>query len=223
MRVSRAAAGEEKLFIISDLDPRYRQAALDLYFTEVDGAFVRRYQAEAPHLEQSYRKFEQVAEAMILQTAGEQSVPWEQALEQLLTHVGSAPLDWFVCGSTALAVRGIPVHPRDIDLAMSSAAARQFGDLLADDLIQPIEDASGWICEVFGRAFTSARIEWVGGVFPAIDQPEPSDFGPIAAAQLETIAWRGHTLHIPPLKLQLDVTLRRGLSERADLIRQAMR
>ena len=63
-----------------------------------------------------------------------------------------------------------------------------------------------------------ARVEWVGGVGPAADQPDPTDFGPTAAAQLDPVHWRDHKLRLPPLPLQRAVSLRRGLHERVKLI-----
>ncbi len=63
-----------------------------------------------------------------------------------------------------------------------------------------------------------ARVEWVGGVGPAADEPLPTDFGPAAAARLETVRWRDWSVRVPPLDLQRAVSLRRGLHDRVALI-----
>ena len=47
-------------------------------------------------------------------------------------------------------------------------------------------------------------------------------FGPMAARRLETAEWRGYALRVPPLDLQLAVTERRGLAERAAGIRAVL-
>jgi hypothetical protein len=55
-------------------------------------------------------------------------------------------------------------------------------------------------------------------VTPAADEPEVTDFGPAAAAALETIRWRDWKIQVPPLDLQRAVSVRRGLHDRASLI-----
>ncbi|MBN1967560.1 MAG: hypothetical protein JW910_23090, partial [Anaerolineae bacterium] len=75
-----------------------------------------------------------------------------------------------------------------------------------------------WFC----RAWLGARVEWVGEVAAWVDEPEPCDYGPVALARAEVVAWRGHAIHVPPLDLQLAVCARRGLDERVVIIRQWM-
>ena len=49
-----------------------------------------------------------------------------------------------------------------------------------------------------------------------------SDFGPTATGRLDTVTWRGHTLRVPPLDLQLQVSERRGMAARVEEIERAM-
>ncbi|HEX8959125.1 MAG TPA: hypothetical protein VF770_04835, partial [Solirubrobacterales bacterium] len=100
--------------------------------------------------------------------------------------------------------------------------AYRLGDLLLDALMEPVQPTRGWIGECFGRAFLHAAVEWVGGVDPSVDAQGPNDFGPAAAARLETILWRGYPLRVPPLDLLLAVNERRGRADRAAVIRSWM-
>src|SRR5205823_13602883 len=113
-------------------------------------------------------------------------------------------------GSAARAVRGARVEPRDLDLISDAGGAERLADALADVLVEPVVDG-GWLGERWLRAFAGARIECVGGVHPDADAGRPSDYGPVAAAGLETVEWRGNLLRVPPLELQLQVSERRGL------------
>jgi hypothetical protein len=61
-----------------------------------------------------------------------------------------------------------------------------------------------------------------GGVDETADKPEVSDFGPVAESRLERVDWHGHSIRVPPLDLQLRVSERRGLMDRAALIRRAI-
>jgi hypothetical protein len=79
-------------------------------------------------------------------------------------------------------------------------------------------DGSGTISDYWGRAFLTARLEWIGTPRALVDSPAPSDFGPIAASRLETVTWEGFELRVPPLELQRAVSQRRGLTSRVALI-----
>lgn len=67
-----------------------------------------------------------------------------------------------------------------------------------------------------------ARVEWIGAPIPECDQHGITEFGPSAESRLEMIRWHGYEVLVPPLDIQLQVSKRRGMGERAALIRQAM-
>jgi len=220
MRTLCQTVGAQTSFIIADLDPAYHQAARDLVYSPIPEGFAKVYPADTPGLDQIYRNFARWAEPMILQAAQVVPVPWEQALHSFLELIAGEPLDWWLGGSAALAVRGLPITPRDFDLIVDGASAQRLGALFAEHLIEPVLPVHGWVCNWWGRAFLQARFEWVGAVNARADQPEISDFGPAAAHQLETILWHGRAIRVPPLALQLQVSIRRGLHERAAQIQQ---
>jgi hypothetical protein len=128
-------------------------------------------------------------------------------------------VDWWLCGSAALAVRGIEIIPRDIDVITDEVGAYRLGKILQDYLIEPLMDTQGWICKAFGKAFLDATIDIAGGIEESVDIPEPSDFGPEAEKNLEKINWHGYELRVPPLKLQLRQSEKRGLTNRKEKIR----
>jgi hypothetical protein len=215
---------EKTYFIIADVDVAYHDTLRNLDFIQVEDGFAKAFPAESPHMQAIYQNFASHAEELILQAAGVHPVPWEQALLAFIARVKYRPdINWWLAGSTALAVRGLEVLPHDIDLILDDAGAHKVGELLLDCLIEPVQDSRGWISNWFGRAFLHARIEWVGGVDAKVDTPEVTDFGPTAASRLETINWRGHEILVPPLDLQLRVSERRGLIKRVEIIQRAMK
>jgi hypothetical protein len=177
------------------------------------------YHADTPGLEVCWRNFSSCAELMLRQAAGLEPVPWRKALHELCRRTSGLECDWWLTGSAALAVRGAPIEPGDLDLVCSAAAAVHLGQVFAEAMIEPVVLAdSSWISDYWGRAFLSARIEWIGGPKPEVDSPSPCDFGPVAAARLERVGWEGWQLRVPPLDLQRAVSLRRGLTDRVSLI-----
>jgi len=212
--------GDRAQFLVRTDEPAYRRVLAELMFSEEDGAFVRSFRADAPGLHQSYVRFKLTIEEMLAQTAGRRLPPWDEALDAVASRLRVARCDWFLAGSAALAVRGVDIVPRDIDLVVvdASRALRALGDLQVEPV--SLNRPGAWIARGFGRCFLHARIEWIAGVDPAIDvYSSPNEFGPKAAAELETVRWNDQELALTPLDVQLAVTERRGLAARAQAIR----
>jgi hypothetical protein len=208
------------VFTIIDLPEELEPAARKLAFSAepaFSAAWSRRFPADSPHLEPAWENFQRLIGPALRQAAGLDPVPWEAALAEVCRRLNGAGVDWWLGGSGALAARGIAVSPGDLDLIVSDADSHRVGDLLLDGLIEPVARVD-WFSRWFGRAMLGARVEWAGGVGPAADQPEITDFGPAAAARLEVVRWRGHQIRVPPLELQRLVSARRGLAERVRLI-----
>jgi hypothetical protein len=181
------------------------------------GEWRRAYPAGTPRLDRCWENFRACAPAMLRQAARLDPVRWREALRELCDRTGG--LGWWLTGSAALAVRGVPLEPGDLDLVCTPGEAIRLGEVFADALVEPVAEAgAGWISDLWGRAFWAARIEWIGGPKPAADQPLPSDFGPAAAASLQTIRWEDWAIRVPPLRLQRAVSRRRGLLDRVALI-----
>jgi hypothetical protein len=177
------------------------------------------YPASTPRLDQCWRNFSAHAQLMVRQAAGLEPVPWRDALRELCRRTAEAGVTWWLTGSTAIAVRGAPLAPGDLDLVCSAEDAIRLGDVFADELVEPVlPSATDWISDYWGRAFCGARIEWIGGPRSSADTPLPADFGPVAATRLEAVTWEGWTIRVPPLDLQRAVSLRRGLTGRVALI-----
>jgi hypothetical protein len=212
--------GDRAQFRVQTADPAYRRALAELMFTDDGDAFVRTYPADARRLHESYLRFKLSLEDLLAQTAGRRLPPWEEALDAVATRLQVVRVPWFLTGSAALAVRGVDVVPRDLDLVVADSSGA--GLALADVQIEPVTEnrPGSWIARWFGRAFLHARVEWVADVDPAIDvYSSPNELGPRAAARLETVRWLDHELSLVPLDVQLAVTERRGLAARAETIR----
>ncbi len=222
MRISEKTADGKTSFLVSSLDPSYHGAAKDLGFVETDEGFARVFEASTLHLDQIFARFVSFAEDMILQAAGARSVPWDKALLTFLEQTSGENVDWWLTGSAALAIRGIDCVPPDIDIITDGDGAKQLGRAMSEWLVEPVQESHGWIARWFGRAFTQARIEWVGDVEKWVDDRGPSDFGPAARTRLQTARWRGYTIRVPPLEMQLEACERRGLKDRALKIREAL-
>jgi hypothetical protein len=210
-------------FVLSDLTPAEQAACRDLAYEERGRDFRKIFAATTNGVEEIYARFATVAPRMLGQTTGAEAVPWDFALHALAERLTEFDVDWWLCGSAALAVRGADVTPRDIDVVTDTAGAGILASALCPDLIEPPTESDAWIARWFGRAFLGARVEWVGDVAPTVDAPHVTDFGPAAAASLEAIMWEGLQLRVPPLYLQLYSATRRGLEDRVAAIAELFR
>jgi hypothetical protein len=206
----------DRLVVACD-EPLFRDALCDLFFQEESGGYVKRF-PRGSVTEAILARLEHVLLPMIRQTARLEPAPWEAALHETARRLDRAGVDWWLAGSGALAVRGLAVQPRDLDLVVSDEDAARTASAFEDALTEPAVEVKGWFCRWFGRAWLGARIEWVGGVTDVADRPEPSDFGLVAAVALSEVAWQGLAVRVPPIELQRDVSKRRGLTKRVRLI-----
>lgn len=222
MIVRRWTRADRVWFGLSELAPTVTGAVERLGYRGFGDWWGREYPAESAHLEPAWRTFRTHAERMVRQAAGQEPVPWRDALRMLCARTADSGVRWWLVGSAALAVRGVEVRPGDVDVVCSAADAHRLGDLLADDLIEPVaapvNEAGDWIGEWWGRAFVGARVEWVGGVYPAMDQPQVTDFGAVALARSEPVAWEDWRVWVPPVAMQRAVSVRRGLRTRVAAI-----
>jgi hypothetical protein len=177
------------------------------------------YPVGTPHLDRCWENFSECAAAMLRQAARLDPVPWREALCEVCERTADIGLDWWLTGSAALAVRGAPIEPGDLDLVCTAKEAVRLGEIFADALIEPVTECDAdWISAYWGRAFRAARIEWIGDPRAAADRPLPSDFGPVAASRLQTVRWERWLIRVPPLDLQRAVSERRGLTQRVAII-----
>jgi hypothetical protein len=87
--------------------------------------------------------------------------------------------------------------------------------------LRRLQDRAVWVADAGGRAFHGAIIEWLSGAHPAGSSP-PHEQEPAAGEHLELVTWRGRSIPVPRLEVQLAVAAARGLDERCTLIRHAM-
>lgn len=209
-------------FEIIDVADKYHDPLRDLVYTDFDGGFAKAFPEDTPNIDGIYRNFEQHAEEMLLQTAGERPVPWDKALLTFFDLIQHHDFNWWLCGSAALAVRGLAVQPRDIDLVVMGDGAPRLADVMRDYLVEPLVYSQDWISDWFARTFLHCRLEWIGTPYESVDAAGPTDFGPLAASRLETINWQGHLIKVPPLVMQLETCKRRGLKQRVQIIEAAL-
>jgi hypothetical protein len=217
MEVERVRSPEADRLLVRCDDRMFGEALVDLAFGREDDGFAKRFPPGSV-TDSILARFEGALVPLLRQTARLDAAPWREALREAARRLDASGVDWWLTGSAALAVRGLQLEPRDLDLVVAEPDVTRTAEAFATWLIEPVVETEGWIARWFGRAWLGARVEWIAGVSKAADQPHPSDFGPAAASALTRIEWEGLDVRIPPLALQRDVAVRRGLADRVALI-----
>jgi len=182
------------------------------------GPFTRRLD-DAPGVEAIFERFTRHIETMIRHSARLEPAGWETGLAELADRAEGSGLRWWLYGSGALAARGLPIEPGDLDVHVNDAALA--GQLMADLLVEPVTRMRGWVADAGGRAYAGILIEWLADAHPTGTEP-PHEQEEAAAGHIELLPWRGRQIPVPSLNVQLAAAERRGLADRAALIRQAM-
>ena len=209
-------------FVIRTDEPDYLAELTQLGYGALgdeDDAFLRRFPL-SDDAGAIFENFTRCVEALLDHASGRTPTPWEDALELVCDRADRAGIEWFLVGSASVAARGIDVMPRDVDFVVADQdrALAAFGDLLINPpLFHPDKTfVSSWS----GRAFADARLEWISFVHPRLDSwMWPNEVGQHAASHLETIRWRQRSIRVSPLDLHLEITERRGRTDRAAAIR----
>jgi hypothetical protein len=216
-RLHRSAG--EIAFVVRTDDPAYQDVLADLRYTRSGDEFTRSFSTDAPDVARIFDNFQSRIEEVLAQAARRRPVPWESALRRLATRLDAAGADWALVGSAALAVRGIPVSPRDLDIV--AAEHEPVAAALSNVLIEPpVADAErGWIAAWFGRAFLDVRIEWVADVYPEFEEWHDLVRNGLHDRRCESVAWDGLSLRVPLLERQLATAESRGHADHAAAIR----
>lgn len=223
LQTSVEERGGHARFIVATEDPLAQDRLVHMGYLAIGNErFATRWFPPSANVRRYYDRFAASIEQMVLHSARLVPVPWEEALREVLHRVENTDLQWWIYGSAALALRGLPIEPGDIDIHVSDAA--QTGRIFDDLLVTPVERMNGWVAMYTGRAFCHATIEWLSEPHAKHDtRSAPHEQGPFVADHIETVQWREHVVRVPPLSAQLRVCERRGLTARADLIRSVMR
>jgi hypothetical protein len=123
------------------------RALAALGFAAAAGAFKRTF-SDSDDVPRTFANFAAHVDEMIAIKLRERPAPWERALELAVKRL-TGEVDWWLSGSAALAVRGIDVDPRDVDLVVDDAqrAAALFGDIVVEPLLRSEE----WVANGSGE------------------------------------------------------------------------
>jgi hypothetical protein len=220
MKISFEERGSEVVFRLDDVEEKYSRVLNDCYYQPTGKSYFKTFPKDSKDLSIIRHNFSLYAGRMFGQAGHFLPVPWEKALSEFIERLNESEINWWLVGSCAACIRGIPINPHDVDIMVDSKDVAKIHHRFLDCVVEPIIDTRGWVTKDFGVIFLNARIDIASDPQPAADIPAPSDFGPYAKQHLETVTWNGFKIRVPPLYLYLNTNQQRGRFDRVNLIEE---
>jgi hypothetical protein len=149
-------------------------------------------------------------------------VDFEDTLEKVIRRHAAEGIRWWLTGSAALYIRGLKVHPHDIDVMTYLSEKDKILDAFMEIAVEPFHYPEGWVVKGFGVADSGYRVDYAFEPQDWVDARERLDFGPYAEQHLETVTWKGLSVLVPPLALHLPSNIARNRQRIVDQIRGKM-
>jgi hypothetical protein len=219
MKITFEEAKDTIVFRVSDFEQKYENVLKMCFYAQEGDSYTKRFLKDTRYLEKIMEYYSDHAQEMFDQLGYFVPIPWEKALYEFAKELENENINWWLTGSCAVCIRGIPLQPHDVDIMVDSCDVEKISDIFSDYLIEPIVDTNGWVTKDFGVIFRHARIDIASDPQESLDDPEPIDCGPYAKANLEEVNWRGFTIRVPPLQLSLNVNKQRGRTDRVEAIK----
>ena len=140
---------------------------------------------------------------------------WRAALREIASTLNAAGLSYKVVGGASLALHGLPLPVRDIDIETDAAGAYRFQELFAGQVSQPVALGSTELYRShFGRFdFAGVLVEVIGDN----QRREGTDWAPTRALTEEVIDLDGVPVRVSWLEEETLAYIRRSRLERAAL------
>lgn len=200
-------------YVVSDVPEDGRARLLDDLYWPVEHSFLKQW-AENPDMEIIAGNFEQHGVESLEQLLKIRPAPWEQALSAFIEKLAGTGIRWYIHGSAAMAIWGIDVAPRDLNIIFPDLSDfDRIRQLFLDDTIYPLELCPGWIMGGLGGVFIHANI----GIAFNNATDVPSDIN-----QPQEVDWMGRKIAISPLEWLKRDNQHYGRPERVELIERFM-
>ena len=160
-------------------------------------------------------KFAKYGEISVNQMLRISPAPWKKALNFAVLEMKKVGVDYFICGSTAMALWGIEVKPRDINIVVPNYSdfdkvSEHFYKLA----IQPFERCENWVASGLGRIFSEANIGFSFG---------NKALKPYDMHQHHQLVYNGESVYVSTLEMLKHDNKCYSRPERARLIEEKMR
>lgn len=179
-------------YCAEDVEEQYWSNFRDDLWWQLGSSFIRVYD-NVKDFNYCAENFGKYGEASVKQQFGIIPAPWKKALDFLIPEMKKLGVDWYIHGSTAMALWGIDVEPKDVNVIIPNYSdfdkVRNHFLKLA---IKPFERCDNWVQSGLGTIFAEANIGFAFGN----RELEPYDM-----SKHDRLAYGGESVYVSTLEM----------------------
>ena len=201
-------------FFAENVDEKYWDYFKENLWWQIGNSFTKSYD-NVKDFEYCADNFTRYGETAIKQQLKILATPWKKALNLFITEINKTGVNWYVHGSTAMALWGIDVAPKDVNIIIPNYSDfDKVRNHLYKFAIRPIERCENWLMSGLGEIFMEAVI---GVTFHNIEL-EPYDM-----KRLGKVIYNGMEVHVSSLEMLRHDNMNYNRPERVKLIEEKIR
>ncbi len=179
-------------YFAEDVDEKYWNYFKENLWWQVGNNFVKSFD-NVKDFEYCADNFTKYGETAIKQQLKIIPAPWEKALDLFIPEIEKLGVDWYIHGSVAMALWGIDVAPKDVNIIIPNYSDfDRVRDHFCKYAIRPIERCENWIMSGLGEIFMEAVI----GISFHNKELEPYDM-----SKLGKINYNGTEVYVSGLEM----------------------
>ena len=201
-------------YYAEDVEEQYWEYFKSELWWQIGNSFIKTYDnvADFEYCAENFTKYGEIA---IKQQLKILPTHWKKALDLFIPEMKKIGVDWYIHGSTAMALLNIDVTPKDVNIIVPNYSdfdkVREHFYKLA---IRPIERCDNWVMSGGGEIFMEAAI----GIWLHNKEHEPYDM-----SKHERIIYNGENIYVSSLEMLRQDNEYFGRLERVELIEERMK
>lgn len=179
-------------YYAEEVDEQYWEYFKSALWWQIGNNFIKQYD-NVKDFNCCAENFTKYGETSIKQQLRIVPTYWEKALDSFISEIKKLDVNWYVHGSTALALWGIDVTPKDVNIIVANYSDfDKVRDHFYKVAIRPIERCENWVMSGLGELFMEATI----GISFHNKELEPYDM-----SKLGKIVHNGEEIYVSSLEM----------------------
>ena len=225
MKINLIETDTQIKFVVPEQEEASAEVLKGMFYEFQDGVFQKSFPKAALMFDHDLSQLEANFRAHIADLHNPDKMTLqdlEAAFDWIAGQFAENGIRWWLTGSGALYVRGIPIKPHDLDIMTFKSETEKILAIVSPYIAEPFHHITDWVLKGFGVVYYRYQLDIAFEPEAWVDGRGPADFGPYAQTHLEKVCWRGHEILVPPVELHLAPNKARGRLDRVKLIEDYM-
>lgn len=200
-------------YCVEEVDEAYWDYFKSGYWWQIGNHFIKVYD-QVPDFQYCAENFKRYGEQYIKQSLKIEEASWEKALDRWISQMKELDVPWYIHGSAAMALWGMDVKPRNLDIIVPNASDfDKVRTVFYKFAIVPIQRCDHWVMSGGGDLFLDTPVS----VYFHNKDCEPYDMD-----KLGKINYYGKEIRLSTLEMLHQDNQAYGRTERVRLIEEKL-